>query len=197
MHKLSIYLNDDQYTLLKELSDEADFESVEECANYILYSQLFAEYRKKYQEQMQDRSDNEEISIEAPTCPICGKPMHSLGSEGEKIYFECKPCDANALLSPDPKNPDDCVAEFSKDPLHVEVRRRWALDKPGFTLSVFIYTYGEAIGKEIVNRDQDDLTFDNMIELSKDALKAFLPLAERYTGKAVEASIEEFIKEIS
>ena len=40
MHKLSLYLNDDQYKLLEELSAEKSSESAEECANTILYEKL-------------------------------------------------------------------------------------------------------------------------------------------------------------
>ena len=197
MHKLSLYLNDDQYAALEDLSSEAGFESAEECANHMIYHRLKAEYMHAHL--MQAGFSEEEggfTGIQPPCCPICGKEMLCSGREDETIYFECISCNMSARLCPDPEDPESCVAEFMKDALCVEARRRSALEKPGCSVTVVFYTFADIAEKKIIDIDQDNLSYDNLIQIAKDAFLALLPFSEKYTPSAVEEALGEYLKEI-
>lgn len=206
MHKLNLYLNDDQYKQLSQLAKSAGRDTAEEYANEIFYSELRSKclitHPELFDQLLSDRYGEAESDTfpKAPACPICGEDMVCDGRESffnEAYCYECEACNTQARLSPSPKHPCNCFAEFSKGPMYIEVRRRDDLEKPGFKISGYIYTCDDVVEVAILEREQENVTFQDLCQLVTDAFKAYLPFAERFSTEAVKAALKEYIEQLS
>lgn len=202
MHKLSLYLNNEQYDELTRLAEITETETAEEYANEMFYTSLskraFILHPDALDPLARLNKDFDRSSIPpAPTCPICGKKMAFSGynSYYEEAYsYECENCGAQSRLLPYPAEPRNCFAEFSKAPMYVEARRKDGMDKPGFNITGFMYTYSDVIEIDILSKDQENVTFEDLCRMASEAFLAYLPFSEKYTTPAIEDKLTEYIQ---
>lgn len=201
MHKLNLYLNEDQYEQLRKLSDEADYDSPEECANELFYTHLHCRWIDEHPEVVRklwsDQITASGADMQTLSCPLCGKEMTYIETEEGSHRYECPACEIVSRIRPDGAMPDDCYAEFSKSPLYVEARRRWGMDRPGINITAYLYTGVDVVAHNILSADQENVSFEEIQMAAAEAFLALLPFAEKFSTEAVEAALKEYIQELS
>ena len=202
MHKLTLYLNDDQYAVLNDLRRERGFESAEEAANEILYSDILYKYRlqhlgeqlRKVEDSTVDRTLIPKLT---PSCPYCGSAMKYAVTEEGTLHYGCEKCGAEARICPFPDYPEDCKVEFSLNHYTAAVRRRDSFERPGYVVTVYIYTGYDVACADVENADANNLSIYDLGEIAGRAFREYLPFAERYTSSDIEAALKEYAESSS
>lgn len=200
MHKLDLYLNNDRYEKLSLIAENSLYDSAEEYANELLYVELDRIWRSTHDGDDDVLKNFPASSPEAkivvpempPRCPICGRLMRLTGAEDYSLIYSCNVCDVEARLAPSPDLPDDCKAEFSYGNIAAEARLRSSLERPGYTVTIFIYTAFDVARVEVANVDKEGLTFSDLESLAAEAFTAYLPFSGRYSVDSIEKSLMEY-----
>lgn len=199
MHKLTFYLNNDQYRALEVLSEEKGYESAEEAANEVLYSEIRRRWHHKLNEDLLKNSEEQvdQLLIKklTPSCPHCGGMMIYTKSEEGVLNYECVSCGAEARVCPTPDSPDLCKVEFSKDHFVVEARRRNPEDHPGYVVTVTIYAAYDIACVDVESKDAENLTICDLGKIAERAYSIYRPFAERYLPTSIEKSLAEYSRQ--